>query len=102
MDAEHAAGPAFRNSLLFRVAEASLSQPEGVVKEVVYPVVGEETLRDLVAEWQASGRSLKNQVQTVICNSYRSYYRRMLPKLLDALEFRSNVSFRQGCMNSPG
>jgi len=79
-----------KNSLLFRVAEASLSQPEGVVREVVYPVVGEETLRDLVAEWQASGRSLKSQVQTVICNSYRSYYRRMLPKLLDALEFRSN------------
>ena len=28
-----------KNSLLFQVAEASLSQPEGVVKEVVYPVV---------------------------------------------------------------
>ena len=35
-------------------------------------------------------RSYKSQVQTVICNSYRSYYRRMLPKMLDALEFRSN------------
>ena len=46
-----------KNSLLFRVAEASLSQPEGVVKEVVYPVVGEETLRDLVAEWQATASS---------------------------------------------
>ena len=79
-----------KNSLLFQVAEASLSQPEGIVKDVVYPVVGEETLRNLVAEWQATGRSYRSQVQTVICNSYRSYYRRMLPKLLDALEFRSN------------
>src|SRR5208337_3854457 len=79
-----------KNSILFQVAEASLSQPEGVVKEVVYPVVGEETLRDLVSEWQANGKTFNSQVQTVICNSYRSYYRRMLPKLLDALEFRSN------------
>jgi TnpA family transposase len=79
-----------KNSLLFQVAEASLSQPEGVVKEVVYPVVGEETLRDLVSEWRATGRSYRSQVQTIICNSYRSYYRRMLPKLMDALEFRSN------------
>ncbi len=57
---------------------------------MVYPVVGEETLRDLVAEWQATGKSYRNQVQTIICNSYRSYYRRMLPKLMDALEFHSN------------
>ena len=48
-----------KNSLLFQVAEASLSQPQGVVKEVVYPVVGEETLRDLVAEWQATGGRTK-------------------------------------------
>jgi hypothetical protein len=34
--------------LLFRVAEASLSQPKGVVRNVVYPVIGEQTLRDLV------------------------------------------------------
>jgi TnpA family transposase len=79
-----------KNSLLFQVAEASLSQPEGVVKDVVYPVVGEEILRDLVTEWQATGKSYRNQVQTIICNSYRSYYRRMLPRLMDALEFRSN------------
>jgi hypothetical protein len=79
-----------KNSLLFRAAEASLSQPEGVVRNVVYPVIGEQTLRDLVAEWQATGGSYKKQVQTVICNSYRSYYRRMLPRVLDTLEFRSN------------
>ena len=47
-----------KNNLLFKVAEASISQPEGVVKEVVYPVIGEETLRDLVAEWQANGKTI--------------------------------------------
>jgi hypothetical protein len=44
----------------------------------------------LVNEWKTTGQSYRNQVQTIICNSYRSYYRRMLPKLMDALEFRSN------------
>ena len=29
-------------------------------------------------------------MQTVIRNSYRAHYRRMLPRLLGALEFRSN------------
>lgn len=31
-----------KNSLLFRVGQAALFQPEGIVREVVYPVVGEE------------------------------------------------------------
>ena len=40
-----------KNGLLFQLAEASLAQPDGVVKDVVYPVVNEQTLRDLVKEW---------------------------------------------------
>ena len=39
---------------------------------------------------EGHGQSYRNHVQTVICHSYRSYYRRMLPKLLGVLEFRSN------------
>jgi TnpA family transposase len=63
-----------KTNLLFRLAEATLETPEGIVKEVVYPVVPEPTLRELVKEWKA----------------YRSHYRRMLPKLLTTLAFRSN------------
>jgi hypothetical protein len=53
------------------VADASLSQPEGIVKDAVYPVASEETLRNLVAEWKATDKSYRNHVQTVICHSYR-------------------------------
>ena len=35
-----------KNNLLFQIAEAALSKPDGSVKEVIYPVVGEQTLRD--------------------------------------------------------
>jgi hypothetical protein len=44
-----------KQNLLFEIADATLGKPDGIVREVVYPVVGEETLRDLVKEWKATG-----------------------------------------------
>ena len=37
-----------KGRLLYRVAEASLAQPDGTVREVVYKVVGEQRLKDIV------------------------------------------------------
>jgi hypothetical protein len=79
-----------KQNLLFELADATLAQPDGVVRDVVFPVVGEQTLRDLVKEWKATGPTYRVTLRTVIRNSYRGHYRRMVPKLLDALEFRSN------------
>jgi len=79
-----------KNGLLFRLAEAALDHPDGVIKEVVYPVVSEEKLRDLVKEFKSMGPAYRKQVQTVMRNSWRSHYRRLLPRLLATLEFRSN------------
>jgi hypothetical protein len=79
-----------KQNLLFELADATLAQPDGVVREVVFPVVGEETLRDLVKEWKATGPTYRTTLRTVIRNSYQGHYRRMVPKLLTALEFRSN------------
>jgi hypothetical protein len=39
-----------KTTLLFKMAEAALAHPEGVVKEVLYPVVSEQTLANLVKE----------------------------------------------------
>lgn len=79
-----------KQSLLFELADATLAQPDGVVRDVVFPVVGEQTLHDLVKEWKATGPTYRVTLRTVIRNSYRGHYRRMVPKLLAALEFRSN------------
>lgn len=79
-----------QNLLLFELADATLAQPDGVVRDVVFPVVGEQTLRDLVKEWKATGPTYCTTLRTVIRNSYQGHYRRMVPKLLFALEFRSN------------
>lgn len=79
-----------KTNLLFRLAEATLDAPDGIVKEVVYPVVPEPTLRELVKEWKANGPAYQQKVTRLMRNSYRSHYRRILPKLLTTLEFRSN------------
>jgi TnpA family transposase len=79
-----------KQNLLFELAGAALDQPDGVVREVVFPVVGEQTLRDLVKEWKATGPTYRTTLRTVIRNSYKGHYRRMVPQILQALDFRSN------------
>jgi TnpA family transposase len=79
-----------KTTLLYQLAEAAVTHPEGVVRDVLYPVVGEHTLRDLVAEYQSQGPGYTLQVQTKLHASYGTHYRRLLPDLLDVLEFRSN------------
>jgi hypothetical protein len=79
-----------KTGILFHLAEASLDHPKGQVDEVIYPVVGEQTFRDLVKESHATGRSYREKVHTVMRGSYSHHYRRMVPKLLSVLQFRSN------------
>jgi hypothetical protein len=77
---------------LFSIAEASLRTPDGTVRSVVFPAVsgGEATLQALVAEAKADQKAYKARVRTVLTSSYSNYYRRMLPKLLGAIEFKCN------------
>jgi TnpA family transposase len=81
-----------KTTLLYKIAEAALEQPEGVVREVLYPVVSEQTLSDLVQEYRSNGPTYRRHVYTILRASYSGHYRRMLPPLLDALEFRANTA----------
>jgi hypothetical protein len=49
------------------------AHPEGIVREVVFPVVGVQTLRDLVRESKASEPTYRTTLRTVIRNSYSAY-----------------------------
>jgi hypothetical protein len=42
-----------KNRLLYQIAEAALDKPEGIVKDVLFPVVDKETLTALVKEYRA-------------------------------------------------
>ncbi|MFH9298931.1 Tn3 family transposase [Streptomyces sp. NPDC017520] len=79
-----------KEGILFRLADAAVGQPEGTVRKVLYPVVGEKTLRDLVAEAKANEKAFKAKVRTTLRSSYSSYYRQMLPPLLNTLGFKCN------------
>ena len=79
-----------KTNLLFQMAEAAVKNPEGTVREVLYPVVGEATLKELVKEYKSSGPAFRLNVHARLASSYRGHYRRMLAPLLETLEFRSN------------
>ncbi len=79
-----------KTNLLFRLAEAAIDQPDGTVREVVFPVVSEQTLRDLVKEYKSTGGAYQQKVQKLMRSSYSKHYRRMIPAILKHLEFCSN------------
>ncbi len=79
-----------KTNLLFRMAEKAVEQPDGIVRDVLFPVVGEDTLKDIIKEMKFTGPTYKRKVHTVMRSSYGTHYRRMVPALLDVLEFRSN------------
>ncbi len=84
-----------KEGILFRLAETALEHPDETIRTALFPVIGEGTLRDLVTEAKANDRVFRERVRTVLRSSYSSHYRRMLPSLLDALEFRcSNTTYR--------
>lgn len=73
---------------LFRLAEAAVDHPDDIVREALYPV--EKTLRELAKEAKANDQVFQARVRTVLRSSYSNHYRRMLPALLAALDFRCN------------
>ncbi|WP_072691401.1 Tn3 family transposase [Rhodococcus marinonascens] len=79
-----------KENILFRLAEAAVDHPDDIVRDALYPVVGEKTLRELVKEAKANEQVFAARVRTVLRSSYSNHYRRMLPALLAALDFRCN------------
>jgi hypothetical protein len=84
-----------KTTLLFRLAEAAIDKPDGSVREVVFPVVSEQTLRDLVKEYKAGGSTYQQQVQKAMRGPYSKHYRRMVPVILKHLAFCSNNEVHQ-------
>lgn len=89
-----------KNHLLFQLAEAALVQPEGIVCQVLFPVVDEQTLRDLVKEYQVTGSAYQQKVYAAMRSSYRAHYRQGLPAILKALTFCSNHQIDQSLLDA--
>ncbi|MGX6607486.1 Tn3 family transposase [Micromonosporaceae bacterium Da 78-11] len=81
-----------KESLLLKVADAALRRPDETVRQVVFPLVGSENLRNLAAEFKAGRTVIQTKVQASYRESYTRHYRQGLIRLLDVLEFRCENS----------
>lgn len=79
-----------KNNILYQIADIAVNNPEGIIKQVLYPVISEKTLKALVKEFKNTGVQYRQKVYTVMRASYSGHYRRMVPELLNILQFRSN------------
>ena len=76
------------DQLLYQVAMAALSHPEGMVKDVIYPIANEAQLSRVVNSLGKGTISFKERLRTKMRRAYTHYYRRLLPLILNALTFR--------------
>jgi hypothetical protein len=91
-----------KETLLFRIAEAAVADPDRTVRQVVFPVVDEPTLRDVVAEFKHAGPTYRRIVQTTLKASYTNHYRKGLIRLLEVLAFRSTNTAHQPIIQALG
>lgn len=78
-----------KERILVRIAEAVSADPDGKVRDVVFPVASLDTLSAIICEYKATG-TFERQVHAALRASYAGHYRRMLPAVLSALSFHSN------------
>ncbi|GCF10761.1 hypothetical protein KDI_43250 [Dictyobacter arantiisoli] len=62
---------------------------------VVFEVASEKLLRDLIKEHKTNSPAFRKQVHVIMRASYSRHYRRIVPELLDMLEFHSNNELYQ-------
>ncbi len=79
-----------KEGMLYRIAEAAVEHPDDKVRDVVFPVASEELLREVIKEYKAKSPEFRQKVHKIMRASYSHHYRRMLPELLEILNFRSN------------
>ena len=89
-----------KSGILVKLAEAALALPEEIVRKAIYPVVGTRTLADIIAEAKANEKAFNTRVRMKLRGSYSHHYRRGLPKLLNAVTFRSNNEAFQPIMDA--
>lgn len=55
-----------KDRLLGRIAEASLGNPDGTIRKVLYPLAGEDLLINLLRKYKASGPAYTKKVHAVM------------------------------------
>jgi len=79
-----------KRRILFKVAKAVTTSPDGIVREVVFPVVGESVFKRLVDELGEIETRYDLTRTRTMKKKYGVHYRRMMKPILDTLVFRAN------------
>lgn len=79
-----------KEKILLDFASASLENPKGIIEETLYPIIGGKKRLKALVEDLCSSREYGERVQSTIRRSYSSYYRQIIPIILDLINFRSN------------
>ena len=90
-----------KERILVRIAEAATADPDGKVRDVVFPVASLDTLSAIIREHKAAG-TFERQVHAALRASYAGHYRRMLPVVLTALSFHSNNAVHRPVIEAIG
>lgn len=88
-----------KTKVLYKLAQLCQQHPHGVIQDVVYPVIGQQTIDDLVKEAEADS-TYDTRVRLVTRASYSHHYRRVVPALLEALHFRCNNDVHRPVMQA--
>lgn len=83
-----------KTQILFRLAETIMENPDGTIRDVIFPVVKAETFNNLIAEKKASGPQYQYTHRRLMKEKYSRHYCRMLPLVLENLTFRSSNRFQ--------
>jgi hypothetical protein len=84
---------------LYRMAKAAVDAPKGTIEEVIFPAAPEKWLLTLIQEVEKRS-GYKEKLRTSLQRSYRYHYRRMVPELLNTMEFRCTNARHQPVMQA--
>lgn len=76
-------------NVLYNIASIVCENPDGVIRETVYPHVDREKIREIVKDYETGSHSYNIKVNKKIQKSYRHYYKRILLQALTKLNLRS-------------
>jgi TnpA family transposase len=90
-----------KERILVRIAVAASADPDGRVRDVVFPVASLDTLSAIIREHKEAG-TFERQVHAALRASYAGHYRRMLPAVLSTLSFHSNNTVHRPVIEAIG
>ncbi|HDV5690335.1 TPA: Tn3 family transposase [Legionella pneumophila] len=89
-----------KDTILFNIAEICLEQPDGTIRDKIFPIIGQDKLKNIIDEYKKKGPKYQSLLHQQIRSSYASHYRRMLQPLLENIVFRSNNSEHQPILDA--